>query len=217
MAISDWDITASNNTNIDGVNIAENCPPGGINNAIRSIMAAVRSAISDFWLTVLTASTASAARAAMGVPEATAAATALGSVTPAANTLPYFTGANSASVTTLSSFMRTMLDDADAATARATIGALAAGRSGSGTSGRYVFSDGFAITWRTFTFTGGSATLTYGNSHEFSVFARAWVEGDDVGGQDVSIWVTSSGLSSATVRNGGDSGTITCTLFALGV
>ncbi|MGN6539136.1 MAG: hypothetical protein ACTHKQ_25845 [Mesorhizobium sp.] len=42
MAVSDWSTTAADNTTIDGTNIAENCSPGGINNAIRSIMAAVR-------------------------------------------------------------------------------------------------------------------------------------------------------------------------------
>lgn len=42
MAVSDWSTTASSNTTIDGTNIAEGCSPAGINNAIRSIMAAVK-------------------------------------------------------------------------------------------------------------------------------------------------------------------------------
>jgi len=37
--ISQYDSTASNNTDIDGINIAEGCPPSGINNAIREVMA----------------------------------------------------------------------------------------------------------------------------------------------------------------------------------
>jgi len=37
--ISEYDATAANNTDIDGVNIAESCPPSGINNAIREVMA----------------------------------------------------------------------------------------------------------------------------------------------------------------------------------
>ena len=48
---------------------------------------------------------------------------ALGSLTPAANQLPYFTGANSADTTTLSPFVRTILDDVDAASVRDTISA----------------------------------------------------------------------------------------------
>lgn len=37
--ISEYDTTAANNTDIDGVNLAEGCPPSGINNAIRESMA----------------------------------------------------------------------------------------------------------------------------------------------------------------------------------
>ena len=36
--ISEYDVVASNNTDIDGVNIDEGCPPSGINNALRALM-----------------------------------------------------------------------------------------------------------------------------------------------------------------------------------
>lgn len=42
--VASWDTTAGNNTDIAGINIAENCPAAGINNAIRTIMAQVKSA-----------------------------------------------------------------------------------------------------------------------------------------------------------------------------
>lgn len=45
--VGDWDSTAANNTDIDGINIAENCPAAGINNALRSLMAQIKAAIAS--------------------------------------------------------------------------------------------------------------------------------------------------------------------------
>ncbi len=42
MAVSDYKVTPDQNTTISGINIAEGCPPSGINNAIRQMMADIK-------------------------------------------------------------------------------------------------------------------------------------------------------------------------------
>ena len=42
MGVKDYDLNPDDNTQINGINIAEGCPPSGINNAIRQIMADVK-------------------------------------------------------------------------------------------------------------------------------------------------------------------------------
>lgn len=42
MSVSDWSATADENTSIDGINIAEHCPAKNMNNALRAVMAALK-------------------------------------------------------------------------------------------------------------------------------------------------------------------------------
>ena len=52
-AVTDWSPTDSLNTDIGGTNIAEGCAPGGINDAIRKLMAQIATYITDALQTVV--------------------------------------------------------------------------------------------------------------------------------------------------------------------
>ena len=40
--VSEWDVVATNNTDIDGINIANDCPPSYVNDAMREMMAQIK-------------------------------------------------------------------------------------------------------------------------------------------------------------------------------
>lgn len=42
MAVSDWSSTADDNTEINGISIAEHCPAKNMNDALRAVMASVK-------------------------------------------------------------------------------------------------------------------------------------------------------------------------------
>lgn len=94
-------------------------------------------ATTPFGRSLLTVADAAAARSAIGAGTSSfsgayaslsgipAAIDSIDGLTPAADRIPYYTGASTGALTTLTAFARTLMDDADAPAARTTIGAMA--------------------------------------------------------------------------------------------
>jgi len=79
--LSEYNSTASSNTDIDGININEGCTPSGINNAIREVMAHLK----DFQAGTVTGNSLAIASGGTGAENATTARTNLGAAKSGAN------------------------------------------------------------------------------------------------------------------------------------
>jgi len=104
MSINDWDSNPDNNTTIEGVNIAEQCDPAGINNAIRSIMGAVKEGVGTT------------------LHPYSARLKALADYPAGANQILYLTSPTQASATAFTPFARVLVGAVNAGAARVTLG-----------------------------------------------------------------------------------------------
>lgn len=116
------------------------------------------------------------------------ASNALGSVTPATDTIPYFTSSSSATVTSLTAFMRTLLDDADAGAARATLGAQQANSNLTALSG--VTANVNALPYFTSSSAMGTTTLT--------AFARTLLDDADDAAMRSTLGLSTGATSTVT-------------------
>ena len=223
MALSDWSAVAADNGTTLGVNIAEGCPAANVNNAMRQMMADVAGGINVSLLgTFLSSTTLSQARTALGVAEGSTSMTNFSALTNAANKLPYMTGSDAWSTTTLTSFARTLLDDGDAATAQNTLGAVGIVASSIASGSGYIkFNIGgttFILQWKDVTVTSGTGTTAMTYPVAFASFAKVWVEGTNDESGDSSAYVQRSTIttSGCTLSNAA-SASQTVTVFAIGV
>ena len=212
--ISEYDVVASNNTDINGINISESCPPSGINNALREIMSDLKdlqAGTSGDTIPVASggtgSTTASGARTALGLGTVST----LNSIATANIDADAVTNAKIADDSIDSEhYVDGSIDTAHIADDQITsakiadnaVGADALNVSGNGTSGQALLSDGDGtFSW------GSSSTLTTTTGSAPYYGARAWCDLDGTG----TATVDASGNISSVTDNGTGDYTLTFT------
>lgn len=205
LAVADWSTTASENTTVGPVNIAEGCPAANMNNMGREIMAQVK----QF---------ADALPGSYQARDQTLSA--LAALATSGDRLPYATGVDTFATTPFTAFARTLLDDGNAEAARNTLGALSVSQSNLGATGFIEFAFGasrFRVAWGSFTANGNGYT-TESYASPFSAFSIPVVSGvgeAQPGAQDNNPGVTNVTPSNFTVYNANNP--CTCFYIAVGV
>jgi hypothetical protein len=212
--ISEYDSNSTNNTDIDGVNIAESCPPSGINNAIREVMAHLKdlqSGVSGDTIPVASGGTGSGTDSGARTNLGLGTVSTLNSIATANIDADAVTNAKIADDSIDSEhYVDGSIDTAHIADDQITsakiadnaVGADALNVSGNGTSGEALLSDGDG------TFSWGSAggiTETTGSAPYYG--ARAWCDLDGSG----TVTIDGSGNFSSVTDNGTGDYTLTFT------
>lgn len=115
MAFNLWSTDPASNTFVGPTFIGEGCPAPNVNDGMRQMMSDMRSAINPSLDAGLAAGT---------IGQVTGTLLSISALGTAADKMLYSTGPQAFAEAALTAFMRTLLADADAASARATIGAI---------------------------------------------------------------------------------------------
>ena len=119
----------------------------------------------------------------------------LAGLSQATDKLPYFDSATTAATTTLTSFARTLLDDADAATARTTLGVDAAGTDNSTDVTLATVTDNY-LSISSQQITAGTVPVSLGGTGSTTASAARTALGVDAAGTDNSTPVTLASVAS---------------------
>lgn len=185
--VSTWSETPGSNTTVDGLNIAEGCSPGVLNNAIRSVMAGVKTFHVSY--SAFTGSTVTLTGSQTLTNK---------TLTAPAITTPTFTGTPIEDIHTISDGAAFEIDPANGSIQTITLGANRTPKATNFQNGQSVLmgiDDGsaYTLTWTDATFGGSGVKWLGGTAPTLATSGLTWVALWKVGGQ---VYGNSPGSSS---------------------
>lgn len=180
--VSSWSETPGSNSTVDGTNIAENCSPGGINNAIRSVMAGVKT----FHVAYLAFVASAVSRT--GVETLTNKTLTAPTITTPAITTPTLTGTPIEDVHTITDGAAFEIDPANGSIQDVTLSANRTPKATNFQNGQSILlsvNDGtaYTLTWTDATFGGSGVIWLGGTAPTLATTGLTWITLWKKGGQ----------------------------------